>query len=336
MTRFRLLVLAAAAAFIWTPAAAQDSIDRPINLYVAGTAGGGIDLYARVLARHLGRHIPGKPAVNVQVMPGAGGIRAANFLAQQAPKDGTAITTFAGGPILEPLIGSRKLDYDSSQFTWVGAVTKDVGLCVAWGGTKFKTIEDARRDVMTVGGTGAGSDTDIWPPILNELLGTKFRVITGYLGTQETIIAMERGETHGRCTFSYSALKTAKPDWLRDKKINILTQLAFAKHHDFPDVPVIYDLVTKPEDRQLLDLMLGSSAMARPFAAPPGLPAPIATTLRRAFDATVKDPAFLAEAEKIQAEVLPTTGEDVQKLVIRLYETPKPVVDRVKKFLGHQ
>ena len=317
------------------PAAAQDTIDRPVNIYVAGTAGGGIDLYARVLARHFGRHIPGKPTVNVQVMPGAGGIRAANFLAQQAPKDGTAITTFAGGPILEPLIGARKAEYDSSQFTWIGAVTKDVGLCVAWGATKFKTIEDAKRDVMTVGGTGAGSDTDIWPPILNELLGTKFRVITGYLGTQETIIAMERGETHGRCTFSYSALKTAAPNWLRDKKINILTQLALAKHADFPDVPLVYDLVSKPEDRQLLDLMIGSSAMARPFGAPPGLPPKIATMLRRAFDATMKDEAFLADAKKIQAEVLPSTGEEVQKLVTRLYATPKPIVDRVKKFLGN-
>jgi tripartite-type tricarboxylate transporter receptor subunit TctC len=316
-----------------SPALAQDTIDRAINIYVAGTAGGGIDLYARVLARHFGKHVPGKPAVNVQVMPGAGGIRAANFLAQQAPKDGTAITTFAGGPILEPLIGARKADYDSSQFTWIGAVTKDVGLCTAWGQTKFKTIDDAKRHEMTVAGTGAGSDTDIWPPILNELLGTRFKVITGYLGTQETIIAMERGEADGRCTFSYSALKTAKPDWLRDRKINILTQLALAKHSDFPDVPLVYDLVSRPEDRQLLDLMIGSSAMARPFAAPPGLPANVATMLRRAFDATMKDPAFLADAAKIQAEVLPSTGEEVHKLVARLYATPRPVVDRVKRFL---
>jgi tripartite-type tricarboxylate transporter receptor subunit TctC len=325
--------IGALAACAVSPALAQDTIDRPINIYVAGTAGGGIDLYARVVARHLGRHIPGKPTVNVQVMPGAGGIRAANFLAQQAPKDGTAITTFAGGPILEPLIGSRKTDYNSSQFTWIGAVTKDVGLCVAWGATKFKTIEDAKRDQMTVGGTGAGSDTDIWPVILNELLGTKFRVITGYLGTQETIIAMERGETHGRCTFSYSAIKTAKPDWLRDKKINILLQLALEKHKDFPDVPLVYDLVSKPDDRQLLDLMIGSTAMARPFGAPPDLPPKIATMLRRGFDATMKDPAFLADAEKIKAEVLPTTGEEVQKLVARLYASPKAVVARVKKFL---
>ena len=335
MIRMRWLGICAAAVLLGTPAAAQQSIDRPINIYVAGTAGGGIDLYARVVARHFGRHIPGNPVVNVQVMPGAGGIRAANFLAQQAAKDGTAITTFAGGPILEPLIGSRKTDYDSSRFTWIGAVTKDVGLCIAWGASPFKTIKDAQREQMVVAGTGAGSDTDTWPVILNELIGTKFKLVTGYQGTQETVIAIERGEAHGRCTFSYSALKTAKPDWLRDKKINILTQLAFEKHGDFPNAPLIYDLVSKPEDRQLLDLMIGPSAMARPFAAPPGLPAPLATILRRAFDATMKDPAFLAEANKIQAEIRPTTGEDVQKLVARLYATPRPVVDRVKKFLGN-
>jgi tripartite-type tricarboxylate transporter receptor subunit TctC len=333
-----LACAAVASTLAWTlptrPAAAQDIIDRPVNIYVAGTAGGGIDLYARVLARHIGRHIPGKPAVNVQVMPGAGGIRAANFLAQQAPKDGTAITTFAGGPILEPLVGARKTDYDSSHFTWIGAVSKDVGMCVAWGASPFKTIKDAQRETMIVAGTGAGSDTDTWPVILNELIGTKFKLVTGYLGTQETIIAIERGEAHGRCTFSLSAIKTAKPDWLRDKKINVLTQLAFEKHKDFLDVPLIYELVTKQEDRQLLDLMIGPSAMARPFAGPPGLPPKIATMLRRAFDATMTDPAFVAEGEKIQAEILPTTGEDVQKLVTKLYGTPKPVVERVKKFLA--
>jgi tripartite-type tricarboxylate transporter receptor subunit TctC len=315
-------------------AVAQNVIDRPVIIYVAGTAGGGIDLYARLVARHLGRHIPGNPPVNVQTMPGAGGIRAANFLARQAPKDGTAITTFAGGPILEPLIGSRKTDYDSSKFTWIGAISKDVGLCIAWAKSPFKTIQDAQKREMVVAGTGAGSDTDTWPVILNELIGTKFKLVTGYQGTQETVMAIERGEAHGRCTFSLSALRTAKPDWLREHKINVLLQLALEKHKEFANVPLVYDLVSKPEDRQLLDLMIGTTAMARPFAGPPGLDPVKATLLRRAFDATMKDPAFVAESKKIQAEILPTTGEELNKLVARLYATPKPVVDRVKKFLG--
>ena len=316
------------------PATAQDSIDRPITMYVAGTAGGGIDLYARLVSRHIGRHVAGKPTVTVQVMPGAGGIRAANFLAEQAPRDGTAIATFAGGPILEPLIGARNPGYDMSAFTWLGAITKDIGLCMAWGTTPFKTIDDVKRQQMVVAGTGAGSDTDTWPIVLNDVLGTRFKLVTGYLGSQETILAIERGEAHGRCVFSHSALKIAKPDWLRDKKINVLLLTALNASPDFPGVPAVVDLVTKPEDRQLLELMVGPTAMARPFVAPPALPASKATLLRRAFDATMQDPEFRAEAARLQADLAPTAGEDVQKLVARLYATPRPVIDRVKKLLA--
>jgi tripartite-type tricarboxylate transporter receptor subunit TctC len=310
----------------------SDTIDRPITIYVAGTAGGGIDLYARMVSRYLGKHIPGRPNVLVQVMPGAGGIRAAKFLADQAPRDGTAMTTFAGGPILEPLIGAHDPGYDMSKFTMVGAITKDISLCVVMDTAPVKTIEDARKQQVIVAGTGAGSETDTWPIVLNEVLGTKFKLVTGYLGTQETIIAMERGEAHGRCTFSLSAIKTSKPDWLRDKRINVLVQLALEKTAEFPDAPLIFDLLTKEADRQLIELMVGPGAMARPFVAPPGLPAGKAALLRRGFDATMKDPEFLAEAAKIQADIQPTTGEDVQKLVTRLYSTPRPVIERVKKF----
>jgi hypothetical protein len=167
--------------------------------------------------------------------------------------------------------------------------------------------------------------------VLNEVLGTKFKLVTGYLGSQETILAMERGETHGRCVFSYSALKIAKPDWLREKKINVLLQTAAERNGDFPGVPAVLDLVTKPQDRQLLELMVGPAAMARPFVAPPAVPASKAALMRRAFDATMNDPDFRAEAEKIQADLAPSTGEDVQKLVGRIYATPGPVVERAKK-----
>jgi len=316
------------------PGKAQDTIDRPVTIYVAGTAGGGIDLYARLVARHMGRHIPGKPTVTVQVMPGAGGIRAANYLAEQAPRDGTAITTFANGPILEPLIGARNPGYDMSSFTWIGAITKDIGLCISWGPTPFKTIDDVKTQQMIVAGTGAGSETDTWPIVLNDVLGTKFKLVTGYVGSQETILAIERGEAHGRCVFSQSALKIAKPDWLRDKKINVLVLTALENSAEFPGVPAVVDLVTKQEDRQLLELMVGPSAMARPFAAPPGMGADKAALLRRAFDATMQDGEFRAEAARMKADLAPTTGEDVQKLVARIYATPRPVVERVKKLLA--
>jgi tripartite-type tricarboxylate transporter receptor subunit TctC len=267
-------------------------------------------------------------------MPGAGGIRAANFLAQQAPRDGTAITTFAGGPILEPLIGSRHPGYDMSQFTFIGAVNKDIGLCIASAHSPFKVIDDARREQMIVAGTGAGSDTDTWPVVLNAVLGTRFKLVTGYVGTQETLLAIERGEVHGRCVISVSALKTAKPDWLRDHKINVLALTALERSADFPGVPTVVELVGRAEDRSLLELMAGPTAMARPFVGPPGMPANTATLLRRAFDATMADPEFRADAAKIQADIAPSTGEAVQALVARLYATPRPVIERLKKLLA--
>jgi tripartite-type tricarboxylate transporter receptor subunit TctC len=328
------LLLILLAATLAGPAHGQATIDKPVTIYVAGTAGGGIDLYARLLARHLGRHIAGQPNVTVQVMPGAGGIRAAAYLATQAPRDGTAITTFAGGPVLEPLIGGRNPGYSMNDFTWIGAITKDVALCLAWGASPFKTIDDVRQREMVVAGTGAGSETDTWPIILNDVLGTRFKVVTGYLGSQETIMAVERGEAHGRCVFSLSALKTAKPDWLRDGKINLLLQIALRKSAELPDVPLLSDLLTNDDDRAMIALLAGPTGMARSFAAPPGLPVDKAALLRRAFDATMKDDAFLAEAGKMQADVAPTTGEEVQQIVMRMYDTPRPVVERLKRYFA--
>src|SRR5262249_25149331 len=253
MTVLRPLALCVAALVLGSAqsATAQETIDRPVTIYVAGTAGGGIDLYARLFGRNFGRHVAGKPNVTVQVMPGAGGIRAANFLAEQAPRDGTAIATLASGPILEPLIGARSPGYDMSSFTWLGAMNKDFGLCIAAATTPFKTIDDVRRQQMVVAGTGAGSETDTWPIVLNDVLGTKFKLVTGYLGSQETILAIERGEAHGRCVFSLSALKIAKPDWLPGKKINVLVLTALAPHPDFPGVPAVVQLAARAEDRQL-------------------------------------------------------------------------------------
>jgi tripartite-type tricarboxylate transporter receptor subunit TctC len=312
----------------------SEIFDKPVTIYVAGTAGGGIDLLARALARHFGKHLPGNPSVVVQDMPGAGGIRAANFIAESAPRDGSAIGTFAGGPVIEPLIGARNPGYDMSKFTWIGTVSKDVGICLSYGTTPFKTIDDLRRNQMIVAGTGAGSDSDIYPVIMNELMQTKIKLITGYLGTKETIMAIENGEAHGRCSVVYSAIKMAKPDWVRDKKINIIMQFGLEKARDLPDVPLATDFVTKEEDRQLLDLLSATTAIARPFMAPPGIPEGRARALRRAFDATMTDPAFLAEAKQLMLDVEPTSGEEAQKIVEKMYATPKPVVERVKKLLA--
>ena len=205
---------------------------------------------------------------------------------------------------------------------------------MAWGKSGFNNLDDVRKREMIVAGTGAGSETDTLPIVMNELLGTKFKVITGYLGSQQTILAIEGGEVHGRCGFSLSSIKSTKLDWIRDKKINILLQMAVEKSAELPDVPFVFDLVSKPEDKQLLQLVLGPTGMSRAFAGPPNMAPGKTELLRRAFDATMKDPAFLAEAKMMQAEVNPTTGEGVQALVQTIYATPKPVVERAKKFLN--
>ena len=323
------LLLAAA-----SPALAQqgETLPKVITIYVAGTAGGGIDLYARMLGRYIGKYIPGNPTINVQDMPGAGGIRAANFIADSAPKDGGALGTFPGGPLAEPLIGARNPGYDMSQFQWIGAISRDVSLCISWKGTPFKSLDDARKQEMIVAGTGAGSETDTIPLILNDVLKTKFRVVTGYLGTKETFMAIESGEAHGRCGLTFSSLKASKPDWIRDKKINILLQMGLEKSPDLPDVPLASDLLS-PEDKQVLELVTMGTAVGRPFAAPPGTPPARVQILRRAFDAALKDPALIEEGRTIQAEISPTPGEEVQKIIGRLYATPKPVVERAKKLL---
>ena len=334
MARLAAASLIAATGLTTAAHAQSETFDKPITVYVAGTAGGGIDLLARALARHMGKFLPGAPNMVVQDMPGAGGIRAANFLAEAAPRDGTAIGTFAGGPVIEPLIGARNPGYDMSKFTWVGAVSKDVGVCLSYGTTPFKTVEDLRDKEMIVAGTGAGSDSDTYPIILNEVLKTRIKLITGYLGTKETIMAIETGEAHGRCSVAYSALKMARPDWLRDKKINVIMQFGLEKSRELPDVPLVLDLVKNPEDRQLMELLMGTMAVARPFMAPPGVPEARATTLRRAFDKTMIDPGFLAEAQQLQLDVEPTTGEEAQKVVQSMYATPKAVVERAKKLLS--
>ncbi len=334
MTRLAAASLIAATSLISAAQAQSESFDKPITVYVAGTAGGGIDLLARALARHMGQYLPGTPNMVVQDMPGAGGIRAANFLAEAAPRDGTAIGTFAGGPVIEPLIGARNPGYDMSKFTWIGAVSKDVGVCLSYGTTPFKTVEDLRDKQMIVAGTGAGSDSDTYPVILNEVLKTKIKLITGYLGTKETIMAIETGEAHGRCSVAWSALKMARPDWLRDKKINVIMQFGLEKSPELPDVPLVLDLVKNPEDRQLMELLMGTMAVARPFMAPPGVPEARAALLRRAFDKTMKDAGFLAEAQQLQLDVEPTPGEEAQKVVQNMYATPKAVVERAKKLLS--
>jgi tripartite-type tricarboxylate transporter receptor subunit TctC len=317
------------------PAAAQFYRGKQIQILVAGTAGGGIDLGARIVSRHLGKYLPGNPTVVAQLMPGAGGIRALDHMNALAAKDGTVISIMPPGPIIEPLIGKRQASYRMSDFVAIGAMTKEVSLCISWGGSKFKTINDAMTNQMVVAGTGAGSSPDIYPVVLNQVLHTKFKVITGYQGSQETIVAIERGEVDGRCGWGWSSLKSTKSDWIRDKKINVLLQLALAKSPSVPDSPLVMDLVKDEADKQMLTLLFGPLAINKPFFGPPGMTAERTAELRKAFADAMNDPDLRAEVIKLTGEDLdPTSGEAAQKLVADIYATPAEVARKLRDILS--
>ncbi len=304
---------------------------KTVTLLIGGTAGGGLDTAARIFARNATRHIPGNPTVTPQLMPGAGGIRVIDFLASSAPKDGTTIAVVPSGPLVEPLVGGRKIPYKMTDINSLGAWAKDFSLCVSWHASGFKSLADVQAREMTVAGTGAAATPDTFPVVLNATLGTKFKVITGYLGTQETAMAIERGETHGRCGWSWSSLNGVKSDWLRDKKIHVVLQMGAEKSPLFPDVPFAPDLAKSPEDRQMMDLMFAPLALSNSFFAPPGLPPQRLAELRAAFTATLADKETIAEALKLmKEEPSPTNGADMQKLIDRMYATPEPIVERLK------
>lgn len=333
--RSRAAALAGLLAIAGTPAHAQDFYKgKTVTLLVAGTAGGGIDIGARVMARHLGKYIPGNPNVVAQLMPGAGGIRMIDHMNQVAPKDGTVIGTVAPGPIIEPLVGKRKINYRMTDFTMLAAMDKDVTLCLAWHASKFRTIKDVMDAPMNVAGTGAGSSTDIYPMFLNEVMGTKFRVITGYLGSQETIIAIERGEVDGRCGWGWSSLNSTKPDWVRDRKVTYLLQLALEKNPKV-DAPLALDFAKDDATRQMMTVMFGPLALNKPFFGPPGMPAERTVELRKAFAEALKDKDLRAEAIKTFGDDLqPTTGDAAQKLIADIYATPPAVTERLRAILA--
>ncbi|MDF2119388.1 tripartite tricarboxylate transporter substrate-binding protein [Roseiarcaceae bacterium H3SJ34-1] len=320
-------------ATIGVASAQEAKIPRNIVIYIAGGAGSGMDIYARILAPHMAKHISPDTVITVQAMPGAGGIRAATFMAQTAPKDGSAMATFPSGPIVEPLVGARKPGYDMSQFHWIGAMSRDVTICVSWADSKFHTLDDARHGEMILAGTGAGSETDTIPLVLNDVLKTRFRVVSGYQTTRDTLMAMERGEVNGRCGISYSSLKAARPDWLLEKKAQILLQIGAEKNSELPEVPLASQIIPKPEDVQALELLTGATSINRPFAVPPGTPAATVAVLRKAFDAAMADPALLKEVRTMDADISPTSGVDVQRIIMKLYATPASIVERTRRLV---
>ena len=322
-------VLAGIAALASANARAQDAIGdfykgKNVDLYIGYSVGGAYDVYGRLLARFMGKHIPGNPTVVPRNMEGAGSLRFANWLYQVAPKDGTVIGTFSRGAAFDPLLGVKGAAFDATKYNWLGSANDEVSLCVSWKTSDVKTIDDAMVRELIVGGTGGSADTDQFPKILNGVLGTKMKLVVGYPGGNDVNLAMERGEVKGRCGWSWSSLNSTAPKWVSEKSINLLVQLSLAKHPDLPNVPLVLDLAKTEEQKQILTTIFSRQVMGRPFAAPPGVPAARVDALRRAFDETMKDKEFLAEAERIGVEITPVNGLRLQELVGEIYRNTTP------------
>ena len=298
---------------------------KTVEIYVGYTVGGGYDLYARLLARHIGKHIPGNPTVIAKNMEGAASLRLANWLYQVAPKDGSVFGTIGRGTAFDPIFGQKGAQFDGTKFTWIGSANDEVSVCVAWYASGVTKFDDVLHKELTIGGTGPSDDTVQFPRVLNAVLGAKFNVVAGYPGGNDVILAMERGEVQGRCGWSWSSVKVTHKAWIDERKINVLIQLSLSKHRDITDVPLITDLATTSEQKQIIKLIFARQVMGRPFLAPPGVPADRAEALRKAFMDTMNDKDFLADAEKSQFEITPVSGERVQQLVSDIYQTPADI-----------
>ena len=328
----RMMIAAVAAVLTWTAIARADSVEdfyrgRSLNIIIGYGVGGGYDTYARLLGRHIGKHIPGNPSIVPQNMPGAGGLKATLYLYGVAPKDGTAFGTVARGQPLTPLLLGDK-SFDALRLTWIGSVTDEASLCLSWGPSNIKTWQDLLTKETLFGGEGQGADPDMFAMALNRIFGTKIKVITGYHSTRELTLGMERGEIEGVCGISASTLVSQQPEWVAGKKVNLLVQMAPRKDERFSSVPLIGDLVQNDEQRHVVSLVIAGQAIARPFFAPPDIPEDRKAALRAAFDSTMKDPEFLSDAERGKMDVNPMSGAEMEAFLKRLYATPKDLVEK--------
>ncbi len=327
-----LAIIAVAAAM---PARAQSVADfyrgKNVSLLIGFSPGTGYDIYGRVVARFLGRHIPGNPNIVPQNMPGAGSQRSAQYLYNVAPKDGSVIGLMSRSMPVEPLVGDAQ--FDGRRFTWVGNVASDVNsLCATWHAAGIKSWSDVVSKPFVLGGQGPGSDLDNFALLMRNVFGAKIKLVSGYPGGSEVNLAMERREIDGRCGWSWDSIKGTRPEWLRDKKIDLLVVFALRKAPDVPaEVPMVMDKAANEEQRQVLRVHLAAQALGRPFAAPPGIPDDRKAALRAAFDATMKDPDFVAEAARVKLEVSPSTGAEMDKLIGDIYATPPEIIAKAKQ-----
>jgi tripartite-type tricarboxylate transporter receptor subunit TctC len=302
---------------------------KNITMVIGFGPGASNDFYGRLVARHLGRHIPGAPTIVPQNMPGAGSFKAANFLYHVAPKDGTTIGIVGQTLATEEVLGASGIQFKSADFTWLGRVTSDNVVTFTWETSKVKTIADTMVHEVPVGATGVSSTTAIYPAVLNATAGTKLKLVLGYQGSTGAMVAMERGEVEGATT-GWGTMKITKQDWLRDKKVNIIVQYGPERHPDIPDVPTAIELGKTDVDRQVLELYANDASIGKSILAPPKLPADRTKVLRAAFDAMVKDADFLAEVKQANAEFDPLSGEKLQAIVEKATQTSAAVRERAR------
>jgi len=308
--------------------------DRQLRLVVGSAAGSGYDINSRLFARHFTNHLPGSPTIVVQNQPGAGSVIMANQLYSGAPRDGSVIGAAINGMPTAALFTPAVAKFDPRRFNWLGSTNRDTQITYVWHTSPVKSLADLRTTEVVVGATSAGTTQFDYPIVAGKLLGLKYKVIAGYKGTTDVHLAMERGEVQGIGSNAWLSLKALKPDWLAEKKIIPIVHFNFERHPELKDVPTIFDAAKTESDRQAMALMVGRLEYGRPFFLPPGVPAARVTFMRRAFDATVKDPAYLAEAAKAKIDVDPLTGEKVSGLIAKAMATPEDVVARIREALA--
>lgn len=306
--------------------------DRTLTLIVSTGAGGGYDLLARTIARHMNRHIPGGPTIVVQNMPGGGALAATNHLYSIAAKDGSVFAGLSNNTPFEPLFGTKEARYDAAKFNWLGSPASEVGLVAVWAARPVKTLDDARRQEFTIGSTGANATPSFYARLLNDTLGTKMKVIVGYKGQNEIFLAMERGELDASSSIFYSSLVSTRPDWLSEKKVNLLVQYGLERQPELPDVPFAPDLVSSADDKALMTAAFAPLAVGRPYAMPPNVPAQRVEAMRKALEATFADKAFVDDATAQKMDVSrPLSGARILQIIESAYALPGPQVERLRK-----
>ncbi|MEA2977342.1 MAG: hypothetical protein QOF19_2862 [Alphaproteobacteria bacterium] len=299
---------------------------KQLSWVLSTDAGGGYSTYANAFAAHFAEHIPGKPKIIIQHMPGGGGIKAMNYLMTVAPKDGSAIGLVHSSVPFAPLYGIAGATFDPRQMNWIGSINSALGICVAWHTAQINTWQDLFDKPYIVGTSGAGSQMETLPAMLNKMFGAKIKIISGYRGGNEILLAMERGEVNGRCGGLVSAINSTRPDWFAEKKVTIPVQFALERDPRFPDVPAVGEFAKDERTRQILQLIFAPQVMDRPVLAPPGVPADRVAALRAAFHTTMQDPAFIAEANKHQLEIEDVSGERVAKIIQDAFALPPAVI----------